>query len=271
MTARTITFTSFEDEQTTHEKLIKTGALWYLYGRETCPKTGKKHLQGMAYSKDSIRWLTKMSPIHVESCKDPEASIKYCSKDGDVVEFGNRPTWNKKGQKLKTLKQLMDVPEEERKETLTPFQYLQLHKAEQIAISKSYSKPNLPRKCIWIYGDTGVGKSRYVNVNFPNAYVKQQNKWWDLYTQQKVVHLEDFDLSGACLGHYLKLWADPWTPEIKGERKGEYLMLGYETFIITSQYTIGQIWPETKDQALRDAISRRFEFYDFNSKPPSFD
>lgn len=264
MTARTICFTSFLTEKETHDKLLATGAIWYLYGKEVCPKTGKDHLQGMAYSKDSIRWLTKMKPIHIEKCQDPLKSIEYCSKDGNVVEFGNRPTWNVKGEKLKSLKQLMELPELERRE-LTPQQYLTLNKAEAIANAKLVDKPTLPRKIYWIYGDTGVGKSKSIREAYPNAFIKQQNKWWELYKQEKVVHLEDFDMQGSCLSHYLKLWCDPYAPTISAEIKGAATELGYETFIITSQYTIGQIWPESNQVEIRDALSRRFTFIDMNN------
>ena len=56
----------------------------------------------MAYKKRKSKWGW-MKPNHIEICKDPHESIKYCSKEGKVIEFGNRPTWNEKGQKLRNM------------------------------------------------------------------------------------------------------------------------------------------------------------------------
>lgn len=47
-------------------------------------------------------------------------------------------------------------------------------------------------KVIVIYGPTGTGKSRYCKDNFPDAYWKQRSQWWDNYTQQDTVVLDEF-------------------------------------------------------------------------------
>lgn len=62
---------------------------------------------------------------------------------------------------------------------LVPHQYLQ---AKRICSEHSKSiKPSYsgPRRCFWLYGEPGVGKSRYVKAFGP--YIKQSNKWWDGY------------------------------------------------------------------------------------------
>lgn len=121
----------------------------------------------------------------------------------------------------------------------------------------------MPKECWWIVGSTGIGKSRYVRTNFPGKfYEKPQNKWWDGYTGQEIVLLDDFDLRGEGLGHHLKIWADcySFTAEIKGGTVRPFLT----HFIITSQYTPQQIWCQGTDQSKWDtelvkAIERRFK------------
>jgi hypothetical protein len=69
----------------------------------------------------------------------------------------------------------------------------------------------------WIYGPTGTGKSYSLELAYPDAYLKQSNKWWDGYKDEPVVIIEDFDSDHACLNHHLKIWADhrPFLAEIK--------------------------------------------------------
>lgn len=67
--------------------------------------------------------------------------------------------------------------------------------------------------------------------------------------------LDDFDKGGVCLGHYLKIWADKYA--CTGEVKGATVPLNHEKFIITSNYTPAQLWPEEPE--MLEAITRRFE------------
>ncbi len=108
-------------------------------------------------------------------------------------------------------------------------------------------------KGIWIYGEPGAGKSHWARNQWPDAYLKLQNKWWDGYDLQTEVLLEDFD--NKVLGHHLKLWSDKWG--CVGEVKGGMTPLLHERFIVTSNYTISQLF--TEDVALCAAVSRRFQ------------
>lgn len=45
---------------------------------------------------------------------------------------------------------------------------------------------------IVIQGPTGTGKSKWAKENYPNAYWKQRSQWWDGYTNQETIILDEF-------------------------------------------------------------------------------
>ena len=114
---------------------------------------------------------------------------------------------------------------------------------------------HLDRCCYWIYGEPRTGKSYACRSAYPELYEKPQNKWWDGYHGETAVLLDDFDKQGACLGHYLKIWADNY--RFNAEVKGGMLRPCYTVLLVTSNYTPDQIF--TDDKELCDAIVARFK------------
>ena len=113
----------------------------------------------------------------------------------------------------------------------------------------------IERKCFWIWGEPRLGKSYACRSAYPELYEKPQNKWWDGYQGETAVLLDDFDKQGACLGHYLKIWADNY--RFNAEVKGGMLRPCYTVLMVTSNYTPDQIF--TEDKELCDAIAARFQ------------
>ena len=59
----------------------------------------------------------------------------------------------------------------------------------------------------------------------------------------------------STLGHYLKIWADRY--KATGETKGGTINLMYDTLVITSNYSIEELF---KDEAkMIEPLKRRFE------------
>lgn len=125
---------------------------------------------------------------------------------------------------------------------------------KKIAVESLKPKQYDTVRGIWIYGHTGVGKSHYARTNFgDDVYYKAQNKWWDGYRDQSIAILDDLD--SDCLSHYLKIWADKWA--CHGEIKGSTVPLNYKHLIVTSNFTIQQLFEKLPAVSI-EAIRRRF-------------
>jgi len=132
-----------------------------------------------------------------------------------------------------------------------------------MAISKDHAQKCAPLENTtgeWWYGASGTGKSRTARTDYPDAYIKPINKWWDGYRGEKVVIIEDLDKFNVAMGGDLKRWCDHYS--FPAEVKGGCMNIRPEKIIITSQYDINEIW---EDEATVDALSRRCKKRKFSS------
>jgi hypothetical protein len=82
------------------------------------------------------------------------------------------------------------------------------------------------------------------NNHFGKVFKKDQSKWWDGYTGEETVIMEDVDRHGGPqLAHYMKLWTDVYS--LAGEIKGGKIPLNYKRFIVTSNFSIDRIYGPT--------------------------
>jgi len=232
------------------------------YGKEIAPTTGTPHLQGFVVWNESktvsaSRTILRRCRIDIARGTALEAST-YCKKDGDFVERGDLPAdpaelgrneinrWNTAWD-LATTGRLEEIPADIRIRS-----YHTLRRIEQDYMVRV--TPLLSVCGIWVVGCSGAGKTRAVHARFPDAFIKPCTKWWDGYQEEPVVVVDDLDKYHVALGGDLKHWAD-FMPFI-GEFKGGSRRIRPKTLIVTSQYTIGEIW---KDQETQEALGRRFK------------
>lgn len=257
----------------TDEDIANLGLLGYqylIYGREV-GESGTKHLQGYMYFK-SQRLFTaikkKLPTAHIEARKGSHKQAReYCMKEGDYVEDGEPP--EKSGGN--TIAERIRINKRIRESDLNTLVDEGIIHITQVRSIKN-AKLDLAQEAVpytaegtrgtWLWGPPGTGKTHYARTEFSSIfYIKPQNKWFDGYTGQKVIVLDDLDKGGTCLGHYLKIWADKWA--CTGEVKGGTVNLQHEHFVVTSNYSIEELWFE--DEEMVSAIRRRFKVKHFTN------
>jgi hypothetical protein len=95
---------------------------------------------------------------------------------------------------------------------------------------------------LWLWGESGSGKSWDARHKYSGGtfYIKAQNIWWDGYNGEETVILDDLDETHP--GHNLKIWMDMYSN--KGQTKGGHVNLTYKRFIVTSNYSIEELFAD---------------------------
>lgn len=207
---------------------------YLVHGSEICPTTGTPHLQLFIVFKNDMTLQAIMkkfeSWLGMPSCfnwkkadNNIAACIKYCTKDNtEVSEYGLRPKGKGARSDLDAVVDLVksgatmsDIVSE------CPTQFILFSGGIQKLLMYSVKPRDFKTEIYWIWGPTGTGKSRwaYAQMDSTSSYFKSaSNKWWDGYTGQKDVLLDDFrpnkelpfDMMLRLLDRY------PLTVELKG-------------------------------------------------------
>lgn len=250
-------YTQADEKRIQEEKSFR----YVIYGREV-GQSGTPHLQGYCCfstlkSLQQVRSIVGMG-AHCETAKGTATqNIAYCSKEGNTFFKGDPPSSERK--QAEDQRELWDNYVSDAKQgefDNIPSRIFVQYYSTWKRVFKDYgtSPPDLNTCCgIWIWGPPGVGKSFKCRADYPGAFIKLRNKWWDGYQGQETVILDDFDKSLECLGGHLKIWADAYS--FPAEIKGGVLQVRPRRIIITSNYSIGEIFSEG---TLRAAIERRF-------------
>lgn len=230
-----------EEDEAQLQALASTASVNYMvYGREEAPTTGTPHLQGyVVFSTpkrlSGILALNLNSTAHWEKAFSAETScINYCKKDGDFYEKENR----RQGKRT-DLEQAAETTLSlgVRQAALDhPSTFVKYHKGLQALREITFEAPPVTQKkdVIWIYGNTGLGKTKWVYDNFPRQDIWHQwtdRQWYNGYEYHKVALLDDLrsgDMKYTTLLQILDRYP------IRVPIKGDYRHWCPETVIITS-------------------------------------
>ena len=251
---------------------------YLVVGREV-GESGTPHLQGYVAFQDQLRFnsIKSFSPQCAAAHWEQKSKFstyaqaaEYCKKGGDFTEWGTLPTSGSAATAQRWTDALTNAREGKFEDIPAQIQIQCYRTLKSIRNDALLEGSQLDGELMnfWYHGPPGTGKSLYARLKYPLHFLKALNHWWDGYTGEEVVLLDEWELtSGKFLGHHLKLWTDryPFRPEVKG---GFLPTQRPKTIIITSNYSIDDCFGQGVDAELNRAIHRRFRSVDFGTSPP---
>lgn len=227
---------------------MKKQCKYYIYGFEV-GKCGTPHIQGYIYfhNQKKFKELKKyfLPRAHIECAHGTvEQNISYTTKDDKYIEWGEKPIIGKRND-LTDIKTLVmnNTPVKD----IIPI----IENNQQLSFMEKLMKyqpppPSKPKIVKWYYGKSGSGKTRTAIEEGGNDYYISMKdlKWWDGYTGQKTVIIDDFR-GDFCTFHELLRILDRYPYRIN--IKGSTLWLQAETIIITSCYRPEEVYNTRED------------------------
>lgn len=239
------------------------------YGLEVAPDTGTKHIQGYIELNQAQRFTYlhkyfnftrngKLNKFHIDIANGTaEQNKKYTSKDGDFYEFGEPLTQGARSD-LREIKAAIKEDPKSLKAVVDEYgnNYQQLKYAE--ALPKYYlpeRNSDTPPTVYWIFGSTGIGKTKMVSDTFSDICYVSTYKWLGTgYNQNECFLLDDFREFDLPFQTLLKITDRyPFTLEMKGSQ----LPLNSPYIVFTSPKSIQDTFLTTKEdikQLLRRVI-----------------
>ncbi len=263
------TLNNWSEEEYESLKVFALTTRWFIMGKETGLERETRHLQGacvigkqMEFS--SLKRIRGLHRAHIEAMRGtPEDSKKYCSKEdnnpfesGDIPQPGKRSDLHDVCDKINAGATILDLARDEDARAMGVV--IRHFKGIQNLIHLRCPKRDCPPEVIWIYGATGVGKTRCA-IEFAELVgrgefwiSKGTLRWFDGYCGQRVVILDDLRTRHAQFSFLLRL-LDRYPMSV--EFKGGYTSWTPQLIFITCPKHPEQMWSlrseEDKEQLVR--------------------
>lgn len=254
------------EDQAALERLNTDGLIKYLvYGEEVGAEDHTPHYQGyviMAHN-SRLAGMKKLLPrAHLEIAKgDPLSSGAYCRKDGHFHEYGTRPKTPKEAGST-DWDIARKAAKEGRFEDIPSHIYIRYRSNLRAIRSESQvvPEPLTHMEFYWYWGPTGCGKTYTARMENPGHYLKLHNKWWDGFSDQPCVIIDEWSPHASKeLVDLMKQWCDIWP--FPAETKNGTTCIRPKKIIVTSNYTIQDCFGPSQDVL---PLLRRFTVRHFN-------
>ena len=234
------------------------GHVRYLVMGQEVGETGTPHLQGYLELgiKERLPWLRSHvnARAHYELRRGPrEAARDYCMKDGAWIEFGE---WREEERGRRRDVEMMveqasqgtpfyDAACDEPTTALFPFAYAKLLEGRALSATPAWRDVRVVVKI----GPTGTGKTRSAFDDFwPDLFVQDfgagNGIWWDGYSGQTLLLLDDFAGPGVSFVYLLRL-LDGYP--VRLPVKGAFTYGTWTEVVITTNKSIISWFPKEGD------------------------
>lgn len=262
-----------DDEEKNLRALTTDSFVSYLcYGREV-GESGTPHLQGYLECSTrrtlrAVKALPGLTRSHLEHRRgSQDEAIEYCGKDGDFYEFGTRAvTRQGKRSDLDAIKAQLDQGASLSEIADANFGQWCYHR-KAFAEYKDIKTPSSMRpdlEVFWVWGPTGVGKSRLAWSVDPDLFSVNDVtlKWFDGYQGQAVVLLDDYrgEASDMFILRLLDIY--PMQVPVKG---------GFRHWHATKIWITSNYPPQNFHQASQGPLLRRIKKVIEVTHPLDFD
>jgi len=215
---------------------------YVIVGEEVGEEKATPHLQGYvewAFAKTLSTLKNLHASIHWEARKgSAEQAADYCKKDGRFLEVGTISCQGKRKDLDLVADMVIAKAPIDQIAAEHPSTFIKYHKgitALQTSLLKHRTEPPYVE---WRWGLAGVGKTRFPVEKHPVHYIKDGSLWWDGYSQQEAIIIDDFD--GKWPFRDLLRLLDRY--QYQGQYKGGYVPIASPFIYITAEFPPVHYW-----------------------------
>lgn len=260
--------TAYENDWEGTKKLLDT-ADYSIIGNETCPKTGRKHLQCYGYwnNKISFNEIKRWTNANIQAANgSAKQNFDYCSKEGNYTTKGQLPSQGARTDIAEFRDYILSGASET--DCIMEYpnmmaKYDRFYQRCRNIVLKEEAKKMIQPEVIVIQGEPGVGKTHtiYAENEIDDIYKievgdgSSGSVFWDGYNGEKVIVIDDFH-NNLKLDYMLRL-LDKYP--MKLNIKGGYTWKCAKKIYITTNINIDKWYSNCQDihrRALRRRITK---------------